>query len=112
VLLDALEHSVRGPEPAAHVAGVELWYDARRPAGRRVTEVRFPDGRSLERDRRYTLAVPDFLAAGGSGYDMLVGVPAEEAGAVDIDAVTRYLGALRPPVSPPAEARIHREGRS
>lgn len=110
VLLAVLEHALRGDEPSAHVAGVELWYDPRRPAGRRITRTRLADGRALERGRTYTLAVPDFLAGGGSGYGMLTGHPVEEIGISDIDAVVRYLGVLRDPVAAPVDERIHRQG--
>src|SRR4029077_17922301 len=36
VLRAALEHAVQGDRPDAHVAGIEAWYDPRKPAGRRI----------------------------------------------------------------------------
>jgi 5'-nucleotidase len=110
VLLDALEHAVRGGEAGAHVAGVELWIDPRQPPGRRVVRTRLSGGGPIERGRDYTLAVPDFLAGGGSGYAMLVGAAVEETGMVDIDAVIRYLGALGDAATAPERERIHRVG--
>ncbi|HEX9703699.1 MAG TPA: 5'-nucleotidase C-terminal domain-containing protein [Gemmatimonadales bacterium] len=109
-VLEALEHALRGDTPVAHVAGVEVWYDPSRPAGRRVSRTRLGDGREIDAGGIYTLAVPDFLAAGGSGFSMLVGQPAEETGLPDIDAVVRYLSVLREPVAAPAEPRLHRGG--
>ncbi|MGH7569298.1 MAG: 5'-nucleotidase C-terminal domain-containing protein, partial [Gemmatimonadales bacterium] len=113
VLLGALEQVVAGEGdggPSAHVAGVELWYDPGRPAGRRVTRTRLATGQAVERGRTYTLAVSDFMATGGSGFAMLVGVPAVDLEIVDLDALIQYLRVLRAPVDAPAAPRVHREG--
>jgi 5'-nucleotidase len=106
VLTEVLEHALAGGAPRAHVSGITVRFDPRRPPGSRVRQVRFPDGRRLDRRRTYTLAVPDFLAAGGDDYAMLVGLPAEPAGITDLDALTRYLGLLPQPVAPPGVARL------
>lgn len=110
VLLRALEHGVSRDRGAAHVSGVELWYDPRRPAGRRITRARLDGGGGIERDRTYALVVNDFIAAGGSGYAMLASERAEDLGLLDLDALIRYLRTLRQPVDGPAGARIHRAG--
>src|SRR2546425_8702831 len=54
------------------------------------------NGRGLDDGRTYTVAVSDFLAAGGSGYTMFRGLPAEDLGLVDLDALIQYLAVLRP----------------
>lgn len=110
VLLEALEHVLAGGRPHAHVSGLQVWYDATRPEGRRITRVRLLNGRSLEARRRYTVAVPDFLADGGDGFAMLKGPPRSDAGMVDVDAVIAYLRVLPQPVSAPGDARFHRVG--
>ena len=98
LLRDVLEHALRGDRPAAHVSGITVRWDPRRRAGDRVREVRFADGSRLRNDRIYTLAVQDFIAAGGSGYAMLV--PQERAGPgmTDFEAVELYLRRLPRPV--------------
>jgi 2',3'-cyclic-nucleotide 2'-phosphodiesterase (5'-nucleotidase family) len=109
VLKQALEHAVAaGGGPDAHLSGIELWYDPARPAGHRVTKLRLADGRGVEDGGTYTLAVSDFLAAGGSGYAMLVGAPQGDVGLTDLDALIRYLGVLRQPIEAPGDERIHR----
>jgi len=108
VLKEALEHVVAGDRADAHVSGLEVWYDPGKRAGRRVTKVTLADGRGVDDGRTYTVAVSDFLAAGGSGFTMLRGLPADDAGLVDLDALIRYLSELRSPVEPPADERIHR----
>jgi len=113
VLLQALEHCVDGAsgDPDCHVSGVEVWYDPEHGAGKRVTRTRLTDGKEIDGGRTYTLVVPDFLAAGGSGYAMLVGAPGQDLNLVDMDLLISYLGVLRTPVEAPGDVRFHRAGR-
>ena len=108
LLKAALEHAVAGDRADAHASGLEVWYDPRKRVGHRVTKVRLANGRGLDDGRTYTVAVSDFLAAGGSGYTMFRGLPAEDLGLVDLDALIQYLAVLRPPVEAPGDARVHR----
>ena len=110
VIRQALEHAVDGATPDAHVSGMEVWYDPRRRVGRRITKVKLENGRDLSSGATYTLAVGDFLAAGGSGYAMLTPFPAAAAGMTDLDAVLRYLSILRQPVDAPRDSRFHAAG--
>jgi 5'-nucleotidase len=97
-LQEVLEHALGvDGRPLAHVAGAVVRYDPRRPTGRRVRSVEV-QGRALRRDARYTLAADDFLAAGGDGYDMLIGLPAEPGGILDVDGLITYLRRLPQPV--------------
>lgn len=109
-LLAALEEVVDGAEPDGHVAGVEIWYNPDKPAGKRITRTRLTNGRHIERGRSYTLAVNSFMATGGSGFAMLAGVTQEDVGD-DLNALVRYLGAVPQPVDAPTQPRLHREGR-
>jgi 2',3'-cyclic-nucleotide 2'-phosphodiesterase/3'-nucleotidase/5'-nucleotidase len=110
VLKAVLEHALAGDHPAAHVAGIEVWYDPRRPAGRRIKKLRLASGKGVDDGGTYTLAVADFLAAGGSGYAMLRGLTSGDVGVTDLDALIRYLGVLRQPIAAPDDERLHREG--
>ena len=109
VLLTALEWAAAGGQERAQLGGVEVWYDARKQPGKRITKTRLLNGRKIEAKQTYTLIVSDFLAAGGSGFDMLKGVPAQPAGITDLDALISYLRVLPQPVDAPAEARFHQE---
>jgi 2',3'-cyclic-nucleotide 2'-phosphodiesterase / 3'-nucleotidase / 5'-nucleotidase len=113
VLLQALEHCVDGSDgnPDCHVSGIEVWYDPEHRAGKRVTRTRLSDGKEIDGGSTYTLAVPDFLAQGGSGYAMLVGAPAQDLNLLDLDLLISYLGVLRTPVEAPGDVRFHRAGR-
>ena len=110
VLREALEHAVAGVRPDAHIAGIEVWYDPRKPAGERIQKLRLTGGRSVDEARTYTLAVADFLATGGSGYAMLRGAVSAEVGVTDLDALIQYLAVLRQPIAAPEDERWHREG--
>lgn len=71
-LAAALEHGLGGIEDRAgrfpHLSGLSVTYDPGRPAGERVIEVR-RGGAALDPDAVLTLAVNDFMARGGDGYD-------------------------------------------
>jgi 2',3'-cyclic-nucleotide 2'-phosphodiesterase (5'-nucleotidase family) len=108
-LLGALEWAVAGGQERAQLGGVEVWYDSRKQPGKRITKTRLTNGRKIETKQTYTLIVSDFLAAGGSGFDMLKGVPAALVGITDLDALISYLRVLPQPVDAPAEARFHQE---
>ena len=94
-----LEHALDGGSPAAHVAGATVRYDPRRPAGRRVREVEVGRGGKLQPDADYTIAIDDFLAAGGDGYAMLAGLPSEPGAMLDVEGVLTYLRRLPQPVA-------------
>jgi 2',3'-cyclic-nucleotide 2'-phosphodiesterase/3'-nucleotidase/5'-nucleotidase len=110
VLEQALEHCVAGNDgtPDCHVSGAEVWYDGRKPVGKRIDRVRLENGKGVDKGGTYTLVVSDFMAGGGSGFSMLDGAPREDIDIVDIDAFIRYLAVLRSPVEAPADVRFHR----
>src|SRR2546422_590367 len=110
VLKQALEHALTGDGPDAHVAGIVVWYDSGKPAGRRLKKARLANGKDVDDGRTYTLAVSDFLAAGGSGYTMLMGAPSGEVGVTDLDALIQYLAVLRQPISAPDDRRFYAVG--
>ena len=110
VLKQALEHALTGDGPDAHVAGITVWYDPGNRAGRRIKRLRLANGKGVDDGRTYTLAVSDFLAAGGSGYTMLLGAPAGEVGVTDLDALIQYLAVLRQPIAAPDDRRFYQGG--
>jgi 5'-nucleotidase len=98
-LRKVLEHALeRGERPSAHVAGAKVRYDPRRPAGRRIQGIELQRGRKLQPGAQYTLAVDDFLAAGGNGYTILAARPSEPGAMLDVEGVVTYLRRLPQPV--------------
>jgi 5'-nucleotidase len=88
------------PEAAGRfpqVSGLIFTLDARRAADDRVTDVRV-GGAPLALDRLYTLALPDYLLAGGDGYDMFGDaeiVRSPESGALIVTALEHYVAARK-----------------
>lgn len=69
-LLKAIEHGIAPANMGwGQFAGIKVWYDENAESGKRVTSVRFNDGSKLDVNKYYTLAVNDFMATGGDGYD-------------------------------------------
>lgn len=77
ILREALEHGVAksGGEDAEpgrfpQISGMNFTFDAAKPAGNRITEIKV-GGKPLDENKIYTLATSDFLVArGGDGYTM------------------------------------------
>jgi 5'-nucleotidase len=98
-LREVLEQSLdRQGQPTAQVSGAVVRYDPRSPMRKRVKQVEFKGGRKLQDNASYSLAVDDFVAAGGDGYTMLIGRPAEPAAMLDVDGLITYLKRLPQPV--------------
>jgi 2',3'-cyclic-nucleotide 2'-phosphodiesterase (5'-nucleotidase family) len=75
--------------------------------GNRVTDV-LVDGRPLEPDMTYTVALPDYLLKGGDNYTMFAGAQvlvSPETGNLIVAALEKYI-ADKGEVSPGIEGRI------
>jgi 2',3'-cyclic-nucleotide 2'-phosphodiesterase/3'-nucleotidase/5'-nucleotidase len=98
-LREVLEHAIdRRGRLTAHVAGAKVRYDPRARKNR-VQSVELIGGKKLENKGTYTLAVDDFLSAGGDGYTMLLGLTPEPSGLLDIEGLITYLRRLPQPVT-------------
>jgi 2',3'-cyclic-nucleotide 2'-phosphodiesterase/3'-nucleotidase len=94
-----LERALEGADgPSVHLAGGQVRYDPRAPAGRRVKDVTLGGGRKLKPTDTYTLATDDSTAAGAGGFTMLPGRPSERVGLLDVEAAATYLRRLPQPV--------------
>jgi 2',3'-cyclic-nucleotide 2'-phosphodiesterase (5'-nucleotidase family) len=104
-LQSLLERSVESPDaPTVHLAGVQVRYDPRAPAGQRVKDVLLSQRRKLRARESYTLATDDSTAAGAGGFAVLRGRPVERVGLLDVEAVATYLRRLPQPVEVEASA--------
>lgn len=88
--------------------GFTFTYDVSRPAGQRVVETRL-DGRPIEDDRVYRVAMNNFMASGGDSFTAFRDGRDEYVGPLDLDAIERYLAANNP-LTPPAADRLVRRG--
>ncbi|MEO8226280.1 MAG: 5'-nucleotidase C-terminal domain-containing protein [Gemmatimonadota bacterium] len=106
VLRAAMEHALESGRPDAHISGMTVRYDPKRPAGKRVVEMRLSSGKPVNDKATYSLATLDFMQTGGSGYAMLIPLPVERGFGTDIEALLAYLRRLPQPVEAPAAPRI------
>jgi 5'-nucleotidase len=94
--------------------GVDAAKDAEKPAAarNRLTAVTLADGRPLEREKLYKVALPDFLANGGDGLQAVMGAltPGHKQIRNDLGTIREvFIAALRTfpqPLSPKTEGRI------
>ncbi len=107
VLFELVEQVVREGAPTAHLAGFEVWFDPERAPGRRVRDVRLPDGQEIDRSMTYTIAIPASVASGAAGFTVLADIPGEPAGISTRDALLSYVTLLRQPVDAPVNPRFH-----
>ncbi|HZF66762.1 MAG TPA: 5'-nucleotidase C-terminal domain-containing protein [Gemmatirosa sp.] len=102
-----LARVVSRDRPRWHVSGLTVTYDSTKTGEARLVGVTMADGRPLVDDRLYSVALNDFLVAGGDGLQL-----AERAASVtptnlvDLDVFVGYLRQLPQPVRAPAEERI------
>ena len=111
VIVAALEHGVSRLPAAAgqfpQVSGVTFRVNLDAQPGSRVTDVRIQNA-PIDPNRSYTLAVPDFILAGGDGYTMFKGqkvLVGPEAGPTLAAALERYVAEKRE-VAPAVDGRI------
>ena len=110
-LVKILEHGLARAEAGKgaflQVSGIKVSYDVQAPAGRRIKAVDVA-GRILDEKKEYTIAVNDFMAAGGDGYMLLKSVTGgikADKGRMVRDLVAEYIRA-RGEICPQREGRI------
>ncbi len=89
------------------VSGLTYTWDARRPPGQRVVQV-MRDGQALQPEARYTVAVNEYLAAGGESLTVLTRGVNPVVGPFVADALRMYVQAQRQPLRADIQGRISR----
>jgi 5'-nucleotidase len=93
-----LEHALSRGAPSAHIAGAQVRYDPRKPAGRRIRNLVLQGKRNVRPADHYTLATDDATADGAGGYGLLLGLPRQRGGLIDVEADAAFLRRLPQPV--------------
>ena len=105
-LLQAIEHSIQGPQ-GAHFSGVRVRYRPDGEPGRRIVSANLDTGAVIVPTATYRVTVNNFLAEGGDGFAMLrEGRNLDFTGIVDLDALIDYLRTLPSPVPMPSGNRV------
>jgi 5'-nucleotidase len=111
----ALEHGVarsaedNEPGRFPQVSGIRYTFDASRPAGSRMVEVTI-NGKPLDAQKTYTLALTKYVAEGGDGYEMFKTAKVLTAPGQDKkdNEVLRAAIAAKTPIAPQTDGRIKR----
>jgi 5'-nucleotidase len=111
VVLEMLNNGVAKLPAAAgqfpQVSGIRMTVDLSKPEGDRVRDVTI-NGQPLDRNRSYTLAVPDFLLSGGDAYTMFAGqrvLVDHESGNPLLAAIVKAVSAQKE-IAPQTDGRI------
>ncbi|TVQ37666.1 MAG: hypothetical protein EA384_11330 [Spirochaetaceae bacterium] len=108
-VVEMIEHGISAyPDVSGRflqVSGIRFYFNPARPAGQRITRV-FVGDSPLVRNRNYTVATNEFLAAGGDGYAVLE--QARQLEIFDIHDQAMFIQYLQQnsPVFPRVEGRI------
>jgi 5'-nucleotidase len=89
-------------------SGLRYVYDLRRPRGERVIEARDVNGASLAATRRYSVAVNDFLAAGGDYYSVLAEGLDVVPVMLDVAALEAWIARAPGPLAAALDGRVQR----
>ena len=109
---EALEQQYKGSirpgltRPSAMVpsAGVTYAVDMSKPAGSRVSDIRF-NGKALDPAAKYRVVVNNYLASGGDGISAFTGgTDVTDKEIIDLDAL---VGWIAPGRTPPQPDRVH-----
>ncbi len=98
------------------VSGVRFRFDPTRPPGRRVIDAWLEetgepivrDGEVVDPDATFSVTANNFMAAGGSGYDVLGEVTGTSTGLIDSEVLMRHLASLPQPVEYAERGRMER----
>ncbi len=109
-LYEAIEHGLRTwPYGASNggfpqVSGISYQIDGSKPAGKRLMSIT-KDGKPLDKDQTYRVAITDYLLAGGDGYEMFEDAKVVYRGELLSDMLAKYIEEMGV-VDPKIEGRI------
>lgn len=95
-ILAALEHGLGSKEIGRlRYAGLTVTADLSAPEGSRIVEARLADGKTLKPHKYYSVAVNDFLLAGGDGYASLKGAQIVRESGKDLSVMAAALAKVQ-----------------
>ena len=91
----ALDQALRGSR-VTQVSGVRYVVDIKKPALQRITAITLADGKPLDPQQKYKVAVNNFMASGGDQYDALAnGANRSDTGRLIRDAMMKWVAQLK-----------------
>ena len=111
-ILDLLEQQWKSSyKNILQISGMTYSYDESRPVDYRVTAVLI-NGKPIDVNQTYTVAVSAFLAEGGSGFSVMKRGEIIARGKTDLEELVSYIKTLSQPFSAKIEGRIQGRVRS
>ncbi|HEX8241379.1 MAG TPA: bifunctional metallophosphatase/5'-nucleotidase [Allosphingosinicella sp.] len=101
---DSGPNTVASPNMLLPSANVRYAYDLSKPAGQRIVDLTV-DGRPIDDDAVYRVAMNSFLATGGDNFTMFKEGKDTSGGPLDLDALEAWI-ARSSPLAPPVADRI------
>ena len=98
----------QNPPKMLKTSGLTYTWDAARPIGDRVIEIKDATGNVLGAATVYRVTVNSFMASGGDGFVVLPSGTNRVVGPVDLDALVNYIGSLAQPFNAAVQGRITR----
>jgi 5'-nucleotidase len=92
-------------------SGLYYEWDPARPAGSHVRVACDAHHQAVRADTVYRVAVNDFLVGGGDDFKGFAGLPVEEIGPLDTEALENYLKSRQGEITAPSGPRIFLSGR-
>lgn len=101
-VIKVLEEGITGDHGVVQVSGLRFTFDYDAPAGSRIVGdvIDLSTGQPLEPNGIYQVAVNDFMANGGDGYDTLAANPQTNSYVLVRDLVVDWLGSNSPFTAP------------
>lgn len=90
------------------ISGMRYTWDASRPLGDRIVEVRDSAGALMDPEKMYSITANNFLAGGGNGFGAFREASDQITGPNDLDALIDHIEALTAPIEAQIEGRITR----
>ena len=97
-----------GSQKILKTSGLTYTWDASRPIGDRVLEIRDANNTVLDPAATYRVTVNSFMASGGDNFVVLPLGTNRVIGPVDLDALVQYIESLAQPFNAQVEGRITR----
>ncbi|HDR7417416.1 bifunctional metallophosphatase/5'-nucleotidase [Bacillus cereus] len=98
----------KGTTRMLQISGIQYTWDANKPNGEKVTNIRLTNGEELSPSTTYSVVANAFLASGGDGFVSFKNGKNAETGPNDFEALVNYVKQLKEPIQPVIDGRIQK----
>ncbi|MFE5128149.1 bifunctional metallophosphatase/5'-nucleotidase, partial [Bacillus mobilis] len=98
----------KGTTRMLQISGIQYTWNANKPNGEKVTNIRLTNGEELSPSKTYSVVANAFLASGGDGFVSFKNGKNAETGPNDFEALVDYVKQLKEPIQPIIDGRIQK----